>query len=145
LNWSFDLGRIIKTGSPGRDRQLFEKGIVLAINELTRQSGMDEDTLDLLAYISLSLNAISNTIDQSVAAWEKRGYWVKADRYRMEWIWAGNLGEVLKQAILTEDWANAVNIVGQVTEKLSVVKIAQNNRMGSPWVGSYKKLKSLSH
>jgi hypothetical protein len=138
------LGRLIKTGSAGKDRQLFEKGIVLALHELTRQTGMDENTRDLLAYISLLLNAISDTIDKSVAAWEKRGYWVKADRYRMEWTWTANLGEALKQAILLEDWGSVVNIIGQVTQKLSAVKIAQRNRMGSPWVGSYKKLIDLN-
>jgi hypothetical protein len=140
IDWSSNLGRLIKTGSAGKDRLLFEKGIVLAIHELTRQTGMDDSTRDLLAYIALSLNAISETIDKSVGAWEKRGYWVKADRYRMEWTWAANLGGALKEAILIEDWANAVNIIGQVTQKLSAVKIAQKNRMGSPWVGSYKKL-----
>jgi hypothetical protein len=134
------LSRLIKTSSAGKDRLLFEKGIVYAIHELSEQSHMDENTRDLLAYIALSLLAINDTIDQSVAAWEKRGYWVKADRYRMDWNWAGTLGESLKNSITSEDWAAAVNIIGKVTQKLSNVKIAQRNRMGSPWVGSHKKI-----
>jgi hypothetical protein len=138
------LSRLIKTTTPGKDRRLFEKGIVLAINILSKQSTMDDSTRDLLAYIALSLLAIGETIDQSVAAWEKRGYWVKADRYRMEWRWAGNLGEKLKNAVTHEDWSNAVNIVGQVTQKLSAVKIAQKNRLGAPWVGSYNKLININ-
>lgn len=138
------MGRLIKTSSPGKDRQLFEKGIVLAIRELFKQPGMDSNTNDLLAYIALSLLAINETIDQSVAAWEKRGYWVKADRYRMEWRWAGLQGEALKRALIQEDWAGAVNIVGQVTQKLSSVKVATKNRMGTPWVGSYKRLVHLN-
>ena len=99
------MSRVIKTGSAGKDRILLEKGIILAIRELTEQSGMDDTTRDLLAYIALSLKAIGETIDESVAAWEKRGYWIKADRYRMEWLWASNWGEEMKQAILKEDWA----------------------------------------
>lgn len=134
------MGRLIKTGSASKDRILLEKGIVLAIRELAQQSAMDDDTRDLVAYIALSLSAVGETIDESVAAWEKRGYWVKADRYRMEWTWANTLGEDLKQAILREDWANVVKITAQVTQKLSKVKLAQRNRLGSPWMGSYKKL-----
>jgi len=134
------LSRVVKTGSAGRDRVLLEKGIVVAIRELARQSGMDETTRDLLAYISLSLKSIGETIDESVTAWEKRGYWVKADRYRMEWAWSGRLGDEMKQAILKENWAEVARITGQATQKLSTVKIAQRNRMGTPWVGSYKKL-----
>jgi hypothetical protein len=136
------LSRLIKTGSASKDRNLLEKGIVLAIRELTQQSSMDATTRDLLAYIALSLMAIGGTIDESVAAWEKRGYWVKADRYRMEWIWASNLGEEMKQVILAEDWGSVVRIAAQVTQKMSNVKISQRNRLGSPWAGSFEKLKS---
>ena len=132
--------RIVKTGSAGKDRQLLEKGIVLAIRELAKQAGMDETTRDLLAYIALSLNSIGETIDESVAAWEKRGYWVKADRYRMEWTWTGQFGEGMKQAIIDENWAEVARLTGQVTQKLSSVKVSQRNRMGTPWVNSYKKL-----
>jgi len=136
------LSRIIKTGSASKDRILLEKGIVLAIRELTIKSGMDATTRDLLAYIALSLRDIGETIDASVTAWEKRGYWVKADRYRMEWIWASNLGEEMKQAILSEDWESVVRITAQVTQKMSKVKISQRNRLGSPWAGSFEILKS---
>lgn len=86
------MTRLIKSGSAGKDRILLEKGIIIAIRELSKQSDVDDLTRDILAYVSLSLNAIGETIDESVAAWEKRGYWIKADRYRMEWSWAGNWG-----------------------------------------------------
>ena len=134
--------RLIKTGSASKDRILLEKGVVLAIRELAKQSGMDATTRDLLAYIAVSLMAIGETIDDSVAAWEKRGYWVKADRYRMEWVWASNLGEEMKQAILRGDWGVVVTITAQVTQKMSKVKNSQRIRLGSPWVGCFEKLKS---
>ena len=134
------MGRIVKPGTAGKDRILLEKGIILAIRELAVQSGMDATTRDLLAYIALSLKAISETIDASVTAWEKRGYWIKADHYRMEWNWAGNYGEEMKHAILNEDWGTVAKITAQVTQKLSKVKLAQKNRLGIPWSGSYKKL-----
>ncbi len=139
------MSRLIKTGSASKDRILLEKGIILAIRELSKQSGMDDSTRDLLAYIALSLFAIRETIDESVAAWEKRGYWIKADRYRMEWSWAGNWGEEMKQAILSEDWATVAKITAQVTQKMSKVKIAQRNRLGTPWTGSYQKLIGPNH
>ncbi len=134
------MGRLVKTGTAGKDRVLLEKGIVVAIRELARQPGMNETTRDLLAYIALSLISIGETIDESVVAWEKRGYWVKADRYRMEWSWASRLGDEMKQAITDENWPEVARNLGQVTEKLSTVKIAQRNRLGSPWTGSYQKL-----
>lgn len=139
------MRRLIKTGSAGKDRLLLEKGIVIAIRELAKQAGIDETTYDLIAYIALSLNAIGETIDESVAAWEKRGYWVKADRYRMEWNWASKLGEDLRQAILIKDWGNVVKITAQVTQKMSKVKVSQRNRLGNPWVGSWDRLIRPNH
>ena len=136
------MARLIKTASAGKDRVLLQKGIVLAIRELASQTGMNETTRDLLAYISLSLISIGDTIDESVAAWEKRGYWVKADHFRMEWTWATTLGTEMKQAILDEDWGTVTRIIGQVTQRLSTVKIAQRSRMGTPWIGAYRLIMS---
>jgi hypothetical protein len=134
------LGRIIKYGTPGKDRIWLEKGIIIAIRELSKQTGVNSDTYDLLAFISLSLNAIGATVDESVLAWEKRGYWVKADRYRMEWSWSSRMGDELEQALRNEDWGSVTKIIAQVTQKMSKVNVPAKNRLGNPWVGSWEQL-----
>ena len=134
------LGRIIKTGSASKDRAWLEKGIVVAIHELVKQTKTDGSTYDLVAFISLSLKAIEETVEESVAAWEKRDYWVKADRYRMEWNWASRLSDELLQALSKEDWGNVAIIIAQVTQKMSKVKVPMKNRIGTPWVGSWARL-----
>jgi hypothetical protein len=134
------LGRIIKTGSAGKDRLLLEKGIVIAIRELAKQTSMDQTTYDLVAYIAISLIAIGDTIDESVLAWEKRGYWVKADKYRMEWSWTTRLGQDLKKAVTNDDWGTAAQITAQVAQKMSKVNVSPRNRLGEPWVGSWERL-----
>jgi hypothetical protein len=139
---SYFLGLIIKTGSAGRDRIILEKGIVLAIRILAQQNDMDETTRDLLVYIALSLQAIGNTIDDSVTAWEKRGYWLKADRYRMEWMWSGQMGGELEKAIFNEDWGSVTGMIAQIAQKLNKVEVPIRNRLGKPWTGCYQKLKN---
>jgi hypothetical protein len=138
---SNELGRIIKTGSAGKDRLLLEKGIVISIRELAKQSSTDQSTYDLVAYIAMSLVAIGDTIDESVTAWEKRGYWVKADKYRMEWSWTTRLGEDLKKAMINDDWGTVAQITAQVAQKMSKVNVSPQNRLGKPWVGSWERLK----
>jgi hypothetical protein len=134
------LGRLIKTGSASRDRIWLERGIVIAIRNLSQQSDMDETTYDLVAFIALSLKAIGDTVEESVAAWEKRGYWVKADRYRMEWNWANKLGEDLQQAVLQADWGNVVKITTLITQRMSKTNVPTRNRLGTPWIGSWDRL-----
>ena len=139
------MGRIIKTGSAGKDRLLLEKGIVVAIRELVKQSNMDKTTYDLVAYIALSLLGIGNTVDDSVTAWEKRGYWVKADRYRMEWNWTSNSGESLLDALQKGDWENVAKLITQISQKMSKVKVSHRNRLGSPWIGAWDRLIRPNH
>lgn len=134
------MSRVINIESAGKERTQLTRAIVVAMRELSQQSDLDEKTRDLAAFIALALEEIASTIDISVAAWEKRGYWVKADRFRMDWIWTENLGTKIRKAILAEDWATVALSVGQVGEKLSGVKVPQRNRVGTPWKGARKQL-----
>jgi aldehyde:ferredoxin oxidoreductase len=106
-----------------------------------RQEDIDNRTRDLAAFIALSTEAISRTIEPSVVAWEKRGYWVKADRFRLEWGWAETLGTNMRNATLKEDWSTIAITAAQIAEKLSSVTVSERHRMGAPWVGAWDQLK----
>ncbi len=148
------MSRVINPDSAGKDRTRLTKAIVIAIRELARQSdpsipvraqagsGQDQvaEARDLAAFIALALQTIAAGIDVSVAAWEKRDYWVKADRFRMEWAWAGQMGEKMRTAVLSDDWGNVAMLSAQIAQKLQKIKVSENHRMGSPWVGAWEKL-----
>jgi hypothetical protein len=136
------LSRVIKIESAGKDRTQLVRAIVLALRELMRQTEPDPLTYDLASFISLSLKEISDTIDSSVTAWEKRGYWVKADRFRMEWAWSETLSQAMKQAILSDDWAGVAQSAAQVAEKLGATKVPVRHKLGTPWTGAWDRLKN---
>ncbi|MFN8387184.1 MAG: hypothetical protein U0V48_06705, partial [Anaerolineales bacterium] len=75
------MSRVINPDSAGKDRARLSKAIVLAVRELAKQTEVTQEAKDIAAFISLALKTISEGIDTSVAAWEKRDYWVKADRF----------------------------------------------------------------
>ncbi len=135
------MGRVIHLERTGRERTRLTQAVALALRELTEQQKVDAHTRDLAAFIVLALEAIASTIDLSVNAWEKRGYWLKADRFRMEWRWAGDLANQMRNALLGEDWPNVARIAAQVSQNLRHVKIPQRHRLGTPWVGAWQKLK----
>jgi hypothetical protein len=135
------LSRLIKTDTAGKDRTRLSKAIVLAVRELAKQKGVTAETKDLAAFLALALQTISDGIDESVAAWEKRGYWVKADRFRMEWLWTGQFASKIKDALLKDDWGTIALLMPQIAEKFSKIQIAENHRLGRPWVGAYEQLK----
>ena len=134
------MGRVINLETAGKDRTQLVRGVVLSLRELMQQTAPDATTRDLAAFIALALEAISATIDISVAAWEKRGYWLKADRFRMEWNWSGQLGAGMRQAVLAEDWGRVAQVAAQVAARLGDVNLPQRHRLGKPWEGAWQRL-----
>jgi hypothetical protein len=137
------LSRIINTEGAGKERNRLSRCIVLSLRELMRQSQPDDKSRDLAAFIALALLAISDTVEASVLAWEKKGYWVKADRYRMEWSWTERFGKQMKQAVFHEDWPMVAQVSVQVAQKLMSVEVPLRNRLGTPWVGAWGSLKQM--
>ena len=137
------MSRVINPDSAGKERTRLTKAIVIAIRELAKQTDTGGDARDLAAFIALALLTIAEGIDVSVAAWEKRNYWVKADRFRMDWAWTEPMGEKMKTAVLEDDWASVALLSTQIAGKLGKVQVSDNHRMGKPWVGAWKQLEHL--
>jgi len=134
------LSRVINPDSAGKERTRLTRAIVLAVRELAKQTQVTQEARDLASFIALALQAISGGIDVSVLAWEKRDYWVKADKFRMEWMWAGQVAAKMKTAVLSEDWGSVAMLSAQTAQKFSRIVVSENHRLGKPWVGSYKRL-----
>ena len=138
------MSRIIHTDGAGKQRTRLSKEVVLAIRELMKQGEPNALSHDLAAFIALALLEIGGAIDDSVAAWEKRGYWVKADRFRMDWAWSSRLGGAMKQAVLAEDWPAVASTAIQVAQKLMAIQISEHHRLGTPWTGAWEALKKTT-
>ena len=135
------MSRVINPEGAGKERTRLTREVVLSIRELMKQTNPDEQCLDMAAYIALALFQINQTIEDSVVAWEKRGYWVKADRFRMEWSWSERLGSAMAQAVMNSDWPGIAVTSAQIGQKLGNVQLPVHHRLGTPWVGAWDILK----
>ena len=138
------MSRIINPDSAGKERTRLTKAVVLAVRELAQQTEPGTESRDLAAFIALALNIIAETIDVSVAAWEKRGYWVKADKFRMDWAWAGQLADKMRIAVLSGDWGGVAQAAAQIVGRLNRITVPPGHRLGRPWVGAWAELKKRS-
>jgi hypothetical protein len=132
------MSRLINTEPPSKRRNKAAREIVLCIR--TAASCQDPDQLlDLMAQIAFSLEIIEGSIEQSVTAWEKRNYWVKADRYRLQWEWVQPALEAVVPYL--ESGGGSANIpvetLVEIAEELGGITISPNHRMGKPWTGAY--------
>jgi len=137
-----DVTRIIKTSTPGKERARLSKAIVITIREFMRHNEPNHHTRDMIAFIILALKEIAEGIDKSVAAWEKRGYWVKADKYRMEWQWSGHFAKELQSAFKDEKWNNILDLLLKLMDKFKDIKVSDRHRMGKPWEGAHSEYKN---
>ncbi|UCH60336.1 MAG: hypothetical protein JSV61_02365 [Anaerolineales bacterium] len=139
------MARYINLDSAGKNRSNMVRGVAIALKELVQQPKVDAKTRDIVAFIALALLEISKTIDPTVEPWEKRGYWIKADRFRLEWSWAEKMGSRLKSFLNEEDWPEIAMITAQLAEKLSHVKIPSKHRFGTPWDGAWEQIKNQNN
>jgi len=136
------LSPTINTETAGKERNRLAKMVVLAIQEVVKQPEPNDVVKDIAAFLAFSMEAIAASIDSTVEAWEKRGYWVKADRFRLEWDWAGTYAGEIQKALDIEDWGALALIVAKIGKKLGNIRIAKKNRMGTPWIGSWQRYKN---
>jgi hypothetical protein len=134
------MSRVIQPDSAGRERNRLMKAMVVALRELAAQKAPDEESLDLAAFIAVALQHISSGIDPSVAAWEKRGYWVKADRFRLDWAWTESLAKRMMASVLARDWAGIARFAAELAPRLASINVPVRNRLGRPWAGAYHRL-----
>ena len=134
------MSRVINSESAGKDRTRLTKTVVIAIRELLRQKEPGDLSRDLIACILMSLDGIYDTVDASVEAWEKRGYWLKADRFRMDWQWTKLLADQMRPLVMAEKYGELIPLMVQVLQALDNVKVSDNHRLGTLWTGAWAEL-----
>lgn len=134
------MSRVIRIEGVGKTRSQLMRATALALRELAGRSRPDETTRDLVAFIIITLEQIDHTVEETVIAWEKRGYWIKADRFRLEWNWTIKISQDLHQALLIEDWEKIGSTSMELASRLNSVKLPKRNSLGTPWVGAWDRL-----
>ncbi len=139
------MSRVINTDGVGKQRNQMSKAVLIAIRELAVKKQTDDEARDMAAFLSLALTQIHGTVDQSVTAWEKRDYWVKADQFRMQWAWAQSSAEKVKEAVLINDWGELAVLMPEIAAKLGAIKLPKSNTVGKPWSGALAELKKRAN
>jgi len=133
------LSRIVRPESAARLRERILQTTALAMRHAATQSPNSTDGPDILAFIVLALQQIAQSVETSAAAWEKRGYWVKADRFRRDWTWAEGVSGDIETALRDRDYAAAGDRMGQLARHLAAVKIPSRMQPTKPWEGSWER------
>jgi hypothetical protein len=97
----------------------------------------DSTERDLFAFLALGLAELAGSVETTALAWEKRSYWLKADRFRQEWEWVGQIQPRLDLALTSSDWDEARRCGMELATVLGARKLKTGSKAGTPWRGAW--------
>ena len=136
------MSRVITTDSVGKERRQLRRTIAEALRHLASKQEFDQESRDLTALIVFSLRRLDEGIDRTATAWEKRDYYLKADRFRLEWEWVDEVAYSLETALLLGQWEKVPEILAGLFPKFTDVTISRFTRSPDLWNGCYQRLSS---
>jgi hypothetical protein len=110
------------------------------MRRLATKQTVDQEAKDLLALIVFSLREISESVQDTIAAWEKRNYWVKAEHFRQKWAWAKTLEQDTSALVKQNAWDQIPALLPTLTEKINGILVKKYTRTNDLWQGAYGRL-----
>ena len=110
------------------------------IRHLSQKQEVDDEARDMCATLVYCFRAIADGIESSAQAWEKRDYWIKAERFRAKWIWPSQAAANLEDIIRNDSWDLMSHLMAGLLPEFSDVKIAKFTRKPTVWQGAYARL-----
>lgn len=136
------MARVINTNSPGKRRNAQMRTIAEIIRQLGPKSQIDDSSKDMVATVIYCLRVIDATVEESAVAWEKRGYWKKADDFQQKWWWCSLSLVSLDNLVRSDSWEQIPEAMAKLFPHFSDIKINKLTRDPKDWSGAYRRLMS---
>jgi len=133
------MSRIISIQKPGNIRNQHRRTIAEVLRRLSQKPQLDDEAKDLAALIVFSLHGIADTVDQTIEAWEKRDYYMKAERFREQWRWLERITDELSALIYEGRWDQLPAVLARLMPHFAGVTVRQMTRPPTLWQGAYEK------
>lgn len=135
------MSRVVNTNNPGKLRNQMMRTAAELLRHLSQKTALDEEAKDMAALLVYCLREIDDGIEASALAWEKRGYWIKAEQLRQRWMWTGKAVASLETVIRTEAWETLPGVMAELFSFFADIKITKFTRSSSAWDGAYQRLR----
>lgn len=134
------MSRVINTNSPTKIRNRHRRTIAEILRRLSQKQEIDAEAKDMAAMIVLLLRELDDGVKQSIEAWEKRGYWMKAERFLRQWDWTAVYAANVEDVIRNDAWDLLPELLADLFGQFADIQIKTMTRKPSAWQGAYQKL-----
>ncbi len=111
-----------------------------ALRLLRERPSLDDEARDLASAIALALAEAADTVEESAAAWDDRNYYLKADAFRRDWMWAGAASRSLAALIRAGHWEDLPPALAMVVPHVGKITVTRLTRSADDWQGAYRRL-----
>ena len=136
------MSRVINLDSTGKKRNQLMRTCAEIIRHLSQKQDVDDEVKDMTATLVYCFRDIADGIESSALAWEKRDYWIKAERFRVRWMWPSEAADNLEDIIRNQAWDLLPQFLAGLLPEFSAIKIARFTRKPSTWEGALERLLS---
>ena len=134
------MSRVINTNNPGKIRNYNRRTIAEMLQQLARKPELDNEAKDMAATIVFCLRAIYDTAQTTAEAWEKRDYWMKAERFMRDWEWVKENAYNFDDVIRHEAWDLLPELLANLYPHFTDIQIKTLTRKPDTWKAAYKYL-----
>jgi hypothetical protein len=136
------LSRVINTNNPGKIRSRNMRTIAEILRRIGAKAEVDAEARDMFAALVYLLREIHQSTLTTVEAWEKRGYWMKADRFMRDWEWSAEMAANFEDVLRNDAWDLIPRLLGELLPRTADVQVKNMTRSPSAWRGAYRQLLS---
>lgn len=134
------MSRVINTNSPIVARNQCRRTIAELMRRIGQKPQVDGETKDMAATIVYMLREIGEGAEQTAVAWEKRGYWLKSERFLRDWAWTKEASANFEDVIRHEAWDLLGDLMADLFPRFTDIELKNMTRPAATWQGAYQKL-----
>ena len=134
------MSRVVHVDNPGKRRNAARRSVAEILRYLSRKGQIDDEARDMSAALVFMLREIKATVDESAAAWEKRGYWMKVERFVRDFEWIPVMAANIDDVIRNGAWDLLPELLADLTPHFEDIQIKTMTRKPDGWRGTYRRL-----
>ncbi len=136
------MSRVIHIDSPTKIRNRNRRTIAELLRRLSQKPKIDTDAKDMVATIIYALREIYEGVEQTVTAWEKRDYWMKAERFMRDWEWVQETAVNMEDVLRNDAWDLMPELLADLFPRFADIEVKTMTRKPDVWQGAYARLLS---
>ncbi len=132
------MSRIVRTETGTTRRRKLMQGIAQTLRAFSQPPAPGrEQSRQMLAFLALALAQLQESVEETATAWEKRSYWVKADRFRRDWEWAPRLLSAMDGALEAADFERAAACGMELATAIAAQRLKPGRPIPGLWNGAW--------